>query len=115
MVRFMVKHLTLLDCNPLSAREPTKDAPLRMPPKLLIGSCPPNIAGGFSPSEPGRPTTEAGILLCSNRIFSKKHLEDTLAHEMVHWWDHCRFEVDWTNLRHHACSEVRLQREHDSL
>lgn len=108
MVRFMVKHLTLIQCNPISPREETisgKD----VPPKLLIASCPPDIAGGFSPSAPGRPPSEAGILLCANRIFSKGHLEDTLAHEMIHWWDHCRFKVDWTNLRHHACSEVRVE------
>lgn len=29
-------------------------------------------------------------------------------HEMIHAFDHCRFEVDWGNLRHHACSEVSL-------
>ena len=23
------------------------------------------------------------------------------------WWDHCRFKVDWSDLRHHACSEIR--------
>lgn len=34
-------------------------------------------------------------------------MEDTLAHELVHAFDHCRFKVDWGNLRHHACSEVR--------
>lgn len=35
------------------------------------------------------------------------HLEDTMAHEMVHAYDHLRFKVDWTNnLRHAACTEV---------
>ena len=105
MVRFMVKHLALIQCDPLTPRgeHASKDAP----PKLLIASCPPDIAGGFSPSPPGRPPSEAGILLCANRLFSKAHLEDTLSHEMIHWWDHCRFHVDWNNLRHHACSEIR--------
>ena len=106
MVRFMVKHLTLIQCNPLSPREDS--ASEGTPPKLLIASCPPDIAGGFSPSPPERPTSESGILLCANRIFSKAHLEDTISHEMIHWWDHCRFKVDWGNLRHHACSEVRV-------
>ncbi len=55
----------------------------------------------------GEPTSGSSILLCSNQIMSKAHLEDTLAHEMVHWFDHCRFLVDWSNLRHHACSEIR--------
>ncbi|WFC99509.1 Mitochondrial inner membrane protease atp23 [Malassezia yamatoensis] len=104
MVRFMVKHLTLIQCDPITPRASTSSD---VPPKLLIASCPPDIAGGFSPSAPGRPPSEAGILLCANRIYSKAHLEDTLAHEMVHWWDHCRFRVDWTDLRHHACSEIR--------
>ena len=35
-------------------------------------------------------------------------MEDTLTHELVHMYDHCRFKVDWNNLRHHACSEVSL-------
>jgi hypothetical protein len=34
-------------------------------------------------------------------------LEDTMAHEMVHAYDHLRFKVNWTdNLRHAACTEV---------
>jgi inner membrane protease ATP23 len=31
-----------------------------------------------------------------------------MAHELIHAFDHCRFKVDWNNLRHHACSEVSL-------
>lgn len=56
-------------------------------------------SGGFSPSH--------GILLCQNRLLSRKHTEDTLAHEMIHMYDHLRFDVDWMDLRHHACSEIR--------
>jgi inner membrane protease ATP23 len=37
-------------------------------------------SGGFSPDH--------GILLCANEVRDRKHLEDTLAHEMVHAWDH---------------------------
>jgi inner membrane protease ATP23 len=57
--------------------------------------------GGFSP--------EHGILICANEMRDRSHLEDTLAHEMVHAWDHLRFKVDWSgsgNLRHAACTEV---------
>ncbi|KAF8477063.1 peptidase M76 family-domain-containing protein [Kalaharituber pfeilii] len=56
-------------------------------------------SGGFSPSH--------GILLCQNRLLSRKHAEDTIAHEMIHMYDHLRFNVDWMDLRHHACSEIR--------
>jgi inner membrane protease ATP23 len=54
--------------------------------------------GGFSPDH--------GILICANEMRNKKHLEDTLAHEMVHAWDHLRWKVDWADLRHAACTEV---------
>lgn len=85
MVVFMMKHLELAGC-PFPA-----DA-------IQCHPCPEWSAGGFSP--------EFGVLLCQNRMLSKKHVEDTLAHEMLHAFDHCRFKVDWSNLRHHACSEV---------
>ena len=58
--------------------------------------------GGFSPDH--------GILLCANEMRDKKHLEDTLSHEMVHAWDHLRWKVDWADLRHAACSEVYTRR-----
>ncbi|KAM0297500.1 hypothetical protein HYE67_007323 [Fusarium culmorum] len=61
-------------------------------------------SGGFSP--------EHGILICANEIQSRKHLEDTLAHEMVHAWDTLRWKnVDFVgkpgNLKHAACTEIR--------
>lgn len=55
--------------------------------------------GGFHP--------ELGVLLCQNRIIDQNHLEDTLSHELVHYYDNVKFKVDWLNLKHHACSEIR--------
>lgn len=57
--------------------------------------------GGFDPTY--------GIVLCANGVKSKSHVEDAMAHEMVHAYDHLRFKLDWSgmNLRHAACSEVR--------
>jgi inner membrane protease ATP23 len=60
--------------------------------------------GGFSPRH--------GILLCANEMRNRSHLEDTLAHEMVHAYDHLRWKVDFTgekDLRQAACTEVILQ------
>ncbi|KAG7527259.1 hypothetical protein FFLO_07111 [Filobasidium floriforme] len=85
-VVFMMKHLTLSGC-PFTAAS------------IQCHPCPPTRSGGFSPDH--------GILLCQDRFFSKRHMEDTIVHEMIHAFDHCRFEVDWGNLRHHACSEIR--------
>ncbi|KAI0165876.1 peptidase M76 family-domain-containing protein [Xylariaceae sp. FL1272] len=59
-------------------------------------------SGGFNPNY--------GILICAETIRNQSHLEDTLAHEMVHAWDHLRYKVDWegkTDLRHSACTEIR--------
>lgn len=103
MIRFMSKHLSMIGCSPYS--EIISES-VKVPPILITG-CPPGLAGGFSPPQPGRPPSESGIVICSNRIMSKSHLENTMAHEIIHWWDNCRFHVDWNNLKHHACTEVR--------
>lgn len=67
---------------------------------VLCVPCDYTRAGGFHP--------DAGaVIMCQGRFFSKKHMEDTLVHELVHMYDHAKFKVDWSNLRHHACSEVR--------
>lgn len=106
MIRFMTKHLALLDCDPRTPAAPA--GPHADPrPKLVIAPCPESVAGGFYPSLPGEPLSQSSILLCSNRLRSRQHMEDTLSHEMIHWFDHCRFRTDWDNLRHHACSEIR--------
>lgn len=82
----MLKHLKLAGCEfPSSA--------------MQCHPCDETRAGGFNP--------DYGILLCQNRFMNKKHMEDTLAHELIHAFDHCRFKVDWQNLRHHACTEIR--------
>lgn len=56
-------------------------------------------SGGFS--------SDHGIMLCANEFRSRGHTEDTLAHEMVHAYDHLRFKMDPENLRHAACMEIR--------
>jgi len=81
----MLKHLNLAGC-------PFTTSSVQCHP------CPAHIAGGFTP--------EYGVLVCQDRLVSKRIMEDTLAHELLHAFDHCRFNVDWSNLRHHACTEV---------
>lgn len=58
-------------------------------------------SGGFDP--------EYGILLCANKFRNRGHMEDTMAHEMVHAYDHLRFKLDPYDLRHAACMEVRCR------
>ncbi|KAK6358323.1 Mitochondrial inner membrane protease atp23, variant 2 [Orbilia blumenaviensis] len=61
--------------------------------------CKKDQAGGFNP--------KYGILLCQNKLRDRNHTEDTIAHEMVHAYDHMRFKVDWADFKHLACSEIR--------
>ncbi|KAK9317393.1 peptidase M76 family-domain-containing protein [Lipomyces starkeyi] len=66
---------------------------------IICDHCDEYKAGGFNPS--------LGVLLCQNHVANRLHLEDTLAHELIHAYDEMKFHVDWTNLKHHACSEIR--------
>lgn len=81
----MVKQLKLINCNVTADH-------------LMCQPCHKQSAGGFHPNY--------GILLCQDGFFNKKHMEDTVVHELVHMYDHSKFKVDWNNIKHHACSEV---------
>lgn len=48
--------------------------------------CTQRKAGGFDP--------EYGIQICANEMRDQGHLEDTMAHEMIHAYDHLRFKLD---------------------
>jgi len=87
IVVFMLKHLELSGCA-----VPRQN--------VVCAPCDLTRSGGFTP-DPG------AVVLCSGQFFSQKHMESTLVHELVHMYDHCKFKVDWNNLRHHACSEIR--------
>nr|POE82448.1 mitochondrial inner membrane protease atp23 [Quercus suber] len=69
------------------------------PENVRCRRCGNHQSGGFDP--------EYGILLCANQFRNRGHLEDTLAHEMVHAYDHLRFKLDPYDLRHAACMEIR--------
>ncbi|KAH9486143.1 Mitochondrial inner membrane protease ATP23 [Psilocybe cubensis] len=87
IVVFMLKHLKLSGCE--------------VPPSnILCAPCDQTRSGGFTP-DPG------AVVLCAGNFYSEQHMESTIAHELMHMYDHCRFKVDWANLRHHACSEIR--------
>ncbi|KAG8829727.1 Mitochondrial inner membrane protease atp23 [Serendipita sp. 405] len=85
-VVFMMKQLQLIDCNVTAEH-------------LQCHPCHKVSAGGFSPQH--------GILLCQDGFFNKKHMEDTVVHELIHMYDHAKFKADMTNIKHQACSEIR--------
>lgn len=47
------------------------------------------------------------VFLCQNRLRDFRTYEHTLLHELIHSFDDCRAEVDWTDCQHQACSEIR--------
>lgn len=48
------------------------------------------------------------IVICHNHLGSQLEVDQALTHELVHAYDHCRARnMDWTNCRQHACSEIR--------
>ncbi|GAA6000213.1 hypothetical protein JCM10207_007909 [Rhodosporidiobolus poonsookiae] len=107
IVRFLLQHISLLPPPPdssLPAPSSTASPTPHLPLPVTCAACPPTMAGGYS--------SELGILLCQNRFMSKKHMEDALAHELVHAWDERRFKPrgKWgEDLRAHACTEIRAE------
>lgn len=82
---------------------PAEIACRRCPARLTADGRVERQGGGFEPAH--------GILVCANEVRNRGHMEDTLAHEMVHAYDCLRFEVDFRgerNLRQAACTEVGL-------
>ncbi|KAJ2762373.1 Mitochondrial inner membrane protease atp23 [Coemansia sp. BCRC 34490] len=86
IVRFMSQHLS------------KSGAPVSQSSMPCI-KCEEMRSGGFA--------EDGTIQLCYNRLFGKGHLETTMAHEMVHAYDQANFALDWYNLDHHACTEIR--------
>ena len=98
----MLEHVNSLPAP--SYRSPASSSPTQntgnSPVPIYCSPCGADRGGGFAP--------DFGVFLCQDRLFSKKHVEDTLSHELIHEWDHRRFKVDWGDLKMVACSEVRL-------
>lgn len=87
-IRFMLDEIKKVDPHKTVGRH-----------NIICDFCEEWKGGGFHP--------ELGVLVCQNRVLDKYHLEDTVSHELVHVYDNAKFKVDWLNLKHHACSEIR--------
>ena len=85
-VIFMLEHLKRNGCDV-------------KPENIVCVPCLGVRSGGFSPGA-------GAVTMCQESLLHQQHMEDTLTHELIHMYDHCKLNVDWLNLRHHACSEV---------
>ena len=50
---------------------------------------------------------ENRVVLNSLHTNNFKTVQRTLMHELVHAFDHCRVNMDYTSCRHLACTEIR--------
>ena len=92
IIRFLSHNIALLG--------PSDGSASISPSNVVCKKCDDKQSGGFDP--------DYGILICANQMRNRGHMEDTLAHEMVHAYDHLRFKMDAVhNLRHAACTEIR--------
>jgi inner membrane protease ATP23 len=87
--------------NNLIAPPPRPQAGCTAPPGFVrVERCAAAVGGGFRAPD--------GVVLCHNHLASRGEVAAALAHELLHAYDHCRAaDLDWTDCRHHACSEVR--------
>lgn len=99
IIRFLQHQIDLLGPADGSARI--------TPQNVRCKRCPPVEQGTGKSAGSGGFDADYGILVCANHIRNRGHLEDTLAHEMVHAYDHLRFKLDPYDLRHAACMEIR--------
>lgn len=62
--------------------------------------CDKTVSGGYDPEM-------NQVVVCQNRATSEDAVRGVLAHEFVHMFDYCRAKLDFKNLEHLACTEIR--------
>lgn len=62
--------------------------------------CDVSVSGGYDP-------LMNQIVICQNVAKSEGIVQGILMHEMIHMFDYCRNKVDFKNIDHLACTEIR--------
>ncbi|CAL7950167.1 unnamed protein product [Xylocopa violacea] len=62
--------------------------------------CDKTVTGGFDPFI-------NQVVICQNTCNTKKQVQSTLSHELIHMFDYCRNKLDLNNMDHLACTEIR--------
>ncbi|XP_017762754.1 PREDICTED: mitochondrial inner membrane protease ATP23 homolog [Eufriesea mexicana] len=47
------------------------------------------------------------VIICYNMCTNQNYVLSTLTHELIHMFDYCRNKLDYNNLDHLACTEIR--------
>ncbi|KAJ3661802.1 hypothetical protein Zmor_006184 [Zophobas morio] len=62
--------------------------------------CAPTVSGGYDP-------ILNQVVICQNSVHKIGHIQSVLLHEMIHMFDYCRHDLNFKNLDHLACTEIR--------
>ncbi|CAF4937946.1 unnamed protein product [Pieris macdunnoughi] len=62
--------------------------------------CDYSVSGGYDPQL-------NQIVVCQNVSTRKGMVQGVLTHEMIHMFDYCRNQLDFKNMEHLACTEIR--------
>ncbi|XP_062505608.1 mitochondrial inner membrane protease ATP23 homolog isoform X2 [Corticium candelabrum] len=67
---------------------------------LVCEPCSGRVLGGFD-------HRRQQIVLCENTIYSETCMSEVLTHELIHAYDFCRYNTNFSDVKHLACSEIR--------
>uniref|UniRef100_T1H6S0 Mitochondrial inner membrane protease ATP23 n=1 Tax=Megaselia scalaris TaxID=36166 RepID=T1H6S0_MEGSC len=62
--------------------------------------CDPSVTGGYDP-------VTNQIVVCQNMARKEGMVQGVLTHEMIHMFDYCTNNLDFKNIDHLACTEIR--------
>ncbi|XP_066596854.1 mitochondrial inner membrane protease ATP23 homolog [Prorops nasuta] len=62
--------------------------------------CDESVTGGYD-------TEMNQIVICQNTATSDSHVQGVLIHELIHMFDYCTAKIDFKNIDHLACTEIR--------
>jgi mitochondrial inner membrane protease ATP23 len=62
--------------------------------------CDGSVSGGYDP-------VLNQIVVCQNIATNDGIVQGVMAHEMIHMFDYCRNDLDFKNIDHLACTEIR--------
>lgn len=62
--------------------------------------CDVSVSGGYDP-------VLNQVVVCQNIARNEGIVQGVLTHEMIHMFDYCRNDLDFKNIDHLACTEIR--------
>ncbi|KAK9503412.1 hypothetical protein O3M35_009968 [Rhynocoris fuscipes] len=74
--------------------------PIDLKRHIACEVCDTSVSGGYDPEL-------NQIVICQNSSKSEGIVHGILVHEMIHMFDYCNNKVDFKNLDHLACTEIR--------